>query len=442
MAGGVRPLPTPANSPGRDHEARDEFTGASAGIPIQQDRHPVMNNPARFRSRRARRVLSLGPESLETRALLSTATETFTGPSLTDLIQQARSGKDTAPAAFSRMEQALQTQLTSGPLADLNAGTVAGNGFVAEVQGLEASYEQDVDQQISTEFPNVDAIMKLQGQRVVADVIALNQGATVGLISNTTLASDARTAIDALTGGSINALDTTLGGYTSTTQTFESSLNAVAQALGSSASPSPSLTPAQASATALAETQAYQANIHAGLQVLHPNVSSSVDAAVSALETAESGIAQDTAATAQSALNTALAAFDAAIVGSGGVFDPAGVVADAMDRGAFTANTTQTQAAASLASVSGTATTGGTATLTATLTGATSGQGILGESVAFTLDGAFAGIATTDGNGVATLSGVPTSDAVGTDTGGVVASFAGNRSYGPAHSTGDLAVTS
>ncbi len=118
------------------------------------------------------------------------------------------------------MEQALQAQLTSGPLADLDAGTVAGSGFVTEVQSLEASYEQGVDQQLSSEFPNVDAILKLQGERIVADVIALDQESSVGLISSDTLGADAQAAINALTDGAINALDTTLTGYTETTQAF------------------------------------------------------------------------------------------------------------------------------------------------------------------------------------------------------------------------------
>ena len=101
-------------------------------------------------------------EGLETRTLL-TAAETFTGPSLIDLILLARQGKDTAPAAIERMLQSLETQLTGGPLADLGSGAVDGNGFVQEVQSLESSYEQNVDQQLSPEFPNVDKILKLAG---------------------------------------------------------------------------------------------------------------------------------------------------------------------------------------------------------------------------------------------------------------------------------------
>ena len=50
------------------------------------------------------------------------------------------------------------------------------------------------------------------------------------------------------------------------------------------------------------------------------------------------------------------------------------------------------------------------------------------ETISFTLDGTSVGTAVTDSNGVATLTGVATSDAVGTDTGGVVATFAGDTS--------------
>ena len=69
-------------------------------------------------------------ESLEQRALLAATAETFTGPSLNDLITLAKDGTDTSSAAINRMLNALETQLTSGPLADLTGGTVDGNGFV------------------------------------------------------------------------------------------------------------------------------------------------------------------------------------------------------------------------------------------------------------------------------------------------------------------------
>ena len=390
------------------------------------------------RDRRAQRGRQFRLESLESRALLATTAETFNGPSLSDLIQQAQEGQDTAPAAISRMEKALQTQLTRGPLADLKSGAVDGNGFVSEVQGLESSFEQSLDQQLSPEFANVDEILKLQGQQVVANVIALNQQNAVGLISSAEFASDARSAINSLSGGPINALDTNLSGYTSTTQDLVSDIAYLDQSLSSTSSPS--LTPAQAMATAIATTQAYQADIHAGLQVLHPHASRAVDAAVSTLESAETAIAQDDATTAASNLMSALATFDAAVLGTDGEFGSNGPVSGAMAYDGFAPNLTIPQAGSTISGVSGTATPGGTATLTATLTSPGSGQGIAGATVSFTLDGAFAGVAVTDSNGVATLAGVPTSDAVGTDSAGVVASFAGNISFVPGTGTGDLNV--
>ncbi len=83
------------------------------------------------------------------------------------------------------------------------------------------------------------------------------------------------------------------------------------------------------------------------------------------------------------------------------------------------------QAATTLTNVTGTATFGGTATLTATLTASATSQGIAGQTITFALDGSIVGTATTDSNGVATLTGIPTFQKAGTDTGGVVASFAG-----------------
>src|SRR4029079_5270364 len=105
----------------------------------------------------------------------------FNSPSLTELIQEAQQGKNTAPAAIDRMVQALQTQLESGPLADLQSGSVDGDGFVQEAQDLETSYEQNVDQHLSQVAPHVDYLIKLQGQRIVADLGSLNQQGTVGL---------------------------------------------------------------------------------------------------------------------------------------------------------------------------------------------------------------------------------------------------------------------
>ena len=168
-----------------------------------------MNDKNSYSPRGRRRYSRVvGAERLETRSMLTVATETFTGPSLTNLIQLASEGNNTAPAAIQLMKQALETQLTSGPLADLTSGAVDGNGFVQEVQSLETSYEQNLDQQLSPAFPNIDQILKLAGQAVVADVVSLNQQSSVGLISSSTLASEATTAINSLTPGPITSLGT------------------------------------------------------------------------------------------------------------------------------------------------------------------------------------------------------------------------------------------
>ena len=392
-------------------------------------------NERRGRGRQRRFVA----EVLEARTLL-TAAETFSGPSLSDLIILARQGQDTAPAAIDRMLHSLETQLTAGPLADLSSGAVDGNGFVQEVQSLESSYEQNVDSQLSPEFPNVDELLKLAGQAIVADVISLNQQNTVGLISNAALATDAKKAIDSVTAGPITSLNTSLAGFAAATEAFEADLETLIQSLSSGAATP--LDAAQVSSTALTEAEAYQAALHSGLEVTNPNISSTADAAVNSLESAISSIAQDTAADAQSALASAISTFDAAVLDTNGLFGTHGPISHVIGtNGVLTPNVTSPQTLSTMSSVSGTSTSGGTATLTATLTDTSSGQGISGETVDFTLDGAFAGMAVTNSDGVATLSGVATSDSAGTDSGGVVASFAGDVTYAPSSASGDLVVS-
>src|SRR3954470_18321059 len=174
-------------------------------------------NERRHGARRERtRVFRV--EVLEDRWLL--ATGTFTAPSLTGLITQAWQGQDTSRATINTMLQALQTQLTSGPLADLQAGTVGGDEFVTEVQGLVGSYAQNVNQQLLPHFVNIDQLLLLQGQRIVADAVALNQENFVGLITDATLATEAQTAIHSLTSGPIYSLDTPIRAYVTATRLF------------------------------------------------------------------------------------------------------------------------------------------------------------------------------------------------------------------------------
>ena len=376
-------------------------------------------------------------EPLEQRALLAASTETFSAPSLNDLIALARQGQDTAPAGIDRMLNALESQLTSGPLADLTAGTVNGNGFVTEVQSLVSSYASSVDSQLLPEFPNVDTLLQLEGQRIVADETSLNQQEAVGLISSAALATQAQTAIDALTAGPLLSLNTPLAGYATATQLFESDLNTLAQSVSSTATAP--ISSAQASTTMLAETLAYQTDIHASAQVTHPNVSNIVDAAVIDLENTASSIATLSSSDAETAISTAINTFDTAILGTSGIFGPSGAINASISSGAgFAPQVTDTRDASSLTAVSGAASSG-TATLTATLTAST-GTGISGVAVFFTLDGAFAGIAATNSSGVATLSDVPTSDSTGTDTNGVVAYYSGSIQEKSSAASGDLTV--
>ncbi len=256
----------------------------------------------RRRARRVsgRRIPAFRWENLESRTLLSAATETFSAPDLSGLIAEARAGRDTAPAGINDMVSALQSQLESGPLADLTSGTVDSDGFVQEVQSLESSYEQAADSQLSPEFPNVDELITEQGQMVVADVIALNQQSAAGLISSSDFATDAADAISALTGGPIAALDTSLSAFVTMTNDFESELSAVAQSLGTGASPA--LTVPQAENMVNAESNAYLASINAGLKVSHGNVAQSVAGAVDNLLESVSELNSSDATSAQNGL--------------------------------------------------------------------------------------------------------------------------------------------
>ena len=95
--------------------------------------------------------------------------------------------------------------------------------------------------------------------------------------------------------------------------------------------------------------------------------------------------------------------------------------------------------ATTLSVAAATGTYGGTTTLSSTLK--TGAQGIPGKSIAFTLNGASAGTATTDASGTATLSNV---SLAGIDAGsypaGVGASFAGDTTNDPAAGSGSLTV--
>ncbi len=85
---------------------------------------------------------------------------------------------------------------------------------------------------------------------------------------------------------------------------------------------------------------------------------------------------------------------------------------------------------------------GGTTTLSATLTKTSDSTFVSGKTINFTLNSASVGSATTDGSGVATLSGISLSGInVGTYAGYVGASFAGDTSYGASSGTNSLTVS-
>ena len=99
--------------------------------------------------------------------------------------------------------------------------------------------------------------------------------------------------------------------------------------------------------------------------------------------------------------------------------------------------------ATSISTISGSGTYGGTATLTATLTA--SGSGVANEPVTFTFINGMTittvGTATTDANGVATLTGVSLAGiGAGTYTGYVGTSFAGDANYDASSGSADLTV--
>ncbi len=210
----------------------------------------------RVRSRRCGRF-----EVLECRALL--ASTVFSAPDITTFAREAKAGQNTAPATISAFVNALQTQLTNGPVADLQAGTVDASGFQTEVTDLLTSFASATDTALLPSYPNVDAIIKLSGTKIGAELTSIGQQQTVGLIDTTTAESLGQTAIAGLTSGPLKPLGTTPAALKARSSTFESDLNVLAQSLATSATTS--LTIDQVNTTAAAEADAYEADINASL---------------------------------------------------------------------------------------------------------------------------------------------------------------------------------
>ena len=114
-----------------------------------------------------------------------------------------------------------------------------------------------------------------------------------------------------------------MSAYVTVTQNFETELDTLAQSLTSSTS---TASIGDIGTTVLADAEAYRAELHAGLQVTHPNISNSVDQAVTTLEDAAYALDQTERTNAQSQLNAAITAFDTAILDTTGLFGPQGPV--------------------------------------------------------------------------------------------------------------------
>ena len=212
------------------------FRAASMSDPVWgrggSSRRWVPNRDDRGRRRPSLRVGS-SVESLERRALLSAASEAFVGPSLAGLITQAEHGRSITPA-IDRMLVALQSQMLAGPLAGLDAGSASRDDFIVEAQSLEASFESNVNQQLSASFPNAGTLLKLQGRRVVADLIATNQRAEVGLVPVAGLPSSFGATIRSLTAGPIRPQGTTPATLAASTRAFKAEVQALKADLANS----------------------------------------------------------------------------------------------------------------------------------------------------------------------------------------------------------------
>lgn len=180
--------------------------------------------------------------------------------------------------------------------------------------------------------------------------------------------------------------------------------------------------------------------MNAGLQVTHTGLDTTVNAAITTLESTVNSIAAANNASAQADIHHAIAAFDSEILDTTGLFGVNGPVAQKNSSLGYIPHQLVGTQAATTITASGTAVAGATATLTATLQTA-SGTPLVGKVLSFTLDGAFAGNAITDGTGAATLTGVFTSNPAGTDSAGIVVSFAGDSTNLLSAGTGDLVVT-
>ncbi len=392
-----------------------------------------MSNLGRANGRRVRRGRVFGVEVLEGRQLL--AADALTWPSLSGFIQQALAGQDTAKPAINTMLKALQRTLTDGPLADLKAGAITGDGFVVDVQSVVASFDASVNSQLHPRFPNVDELLRLQGLRMSNTVASLNEFNALGLSTSTGFETGAEEAINSLTTGPIFSLGTKLSGYATATQVFEARLRFVANSLDASG-----LTSEEASSVVQAEAEAYRSTIYAGLLLNNSDFASRVGAAVSTLESTARSMAGEDEASALAALDRAIATFDTAVLDTSGLFGPNGYAGIANAKyGYIPQSLAKGRTASIFTDVNGTATFGGPATLTASLS-SVDGSPVAGQVLNFTIDGVYAGTAVTDSTGLAILENAPNFLASGHATGAIVVAFAGSDRFRTSTGTGDIEV--
>jgi hypothetical protein len=276
--------------------------------------------PSRERSA-LRKAATVRVEALETRSLMAAA---FTAPDLSPFITAALNGVNTGPATIQKMVTALQSQLTSGPLASLEAGTSTQAVFASDVSSLVTSFQANVDQQLSPRFPNIDKILKLDATYVDSLITTLDLKATDGLIDAATLNTQAANAINSLTGGPLLTLSTPFSGFVQATRSFETDLNSLVPTLDST-STTP-LTLAQVQAEVAADANAYSSGMAVALY-LKPSVDAQVNTAVTTLDTSVAAITADTSSSEQAALTAAITAFDVAVLDTTGIFGPQGEVA-------------------------------------------------------------------------------------------------------------------
>lgn len=259
-------------------------------------------------------------ELLEQRSLLATAA--FQAPDLSDLIRAAQQGQVTVPQAYFRMVDALQNQLTAGPLADLNSGQSSSSDFVAAVEGMVNEFNQSIDAQIPTAH-FLGARLKSQGARILAEVVAMDQENAVGLISDSQLGTQAQDAIAALNEWPAAEKDGLFFAVVDRTRSFEQDQQSLIASMDSSAA-SP-LAIDQVATTLAAESLAYESYI-AAYAFAHPFVSDFLDNATNDLAAQVAALAQNGSGNQQSQVAALVANFDSIVLGSNGLLGARGII--------------------------------------------------------------------------------------------------------------------